>query len=158
MDSKGVSASAAGGFAALVPFFGVIAMLVAPALSNKIQKRAVFVWGPYLVGIVTIFAMIYSSINGFWVLLPLMGLIINTPYVIAVFVIPVDLIPRENLGAATGLVLTVGYFAALIGPWVTGRVWDATGSVTGVMVSLMIAFAIGAVIAFFIPKNPEKIG
>ena len=153
MKTKGVSATAGGAMAALVPITGLVAMLVAPTLSNKLRRRVIFIWGSYAVGLLVVLAMIFSPISGFWLLLSLTGLIINTPFVIAVFVIPVDMIPRERLGAATGLIMTVGYIAALLGPWVSGAIWDMTGSVTGVMISLIIAYAIGIVISLFIPES-----
>ena len=138
--------------AAVVPVAGAVAVLLAPMASHKLRRRVAFIWGPYAIGMLTVLGMMYSPIRGFWFLLPLTGLTLNTPFVIAELVIPADMVPREHLGAATGLIMTVGYFAALLGPWVSGAVWDVTGSVTGVMTSLVIAYLAGIIIALFVPE------
>ena len=62
--------------------------------------------------------------------------------IFAGFVIPVDLAPAEEVGAFTGLMLTVGFGGVVVGPPLIGFLRDASGgNLLGLLVMLGIAVA-----------------
>lgn len=69
---------------------------------------------------------------------------------------PLDLFPREKVGASTGMIFTVGYFAALVGPFASGKIMDMTGNINSVMISFIVMYVIGVIIGFFFIPDPLK--
>ncbi len=72
---------------------------------------------------------------------------------IPILALPVEMVPKEQVGAASGLVLSIGYAGGVIGPLMGGRILDITGSLSLSLVVLAgtsIAI-IGA--AFMLPET-----
>ena len=67
--------------------------------------------------------------------------------------LPVEMVPKEQVGTASGLVLSVGYAGGVIGPLIGGRILDLTDSL-----SLSLVVLVGTSIAiigtaFMLPET-----
>jgi MFS family permease len=81
----------------------------------------------------------------------LVGIADNTRFA-AIMALPVELIPDEDVGTASGLVISFGYSGAIFGPLVGGRILDITGNLD---LSLLVLSGISIVIAVIAFKLPE---
>ena len=54
--------------------------------------------------------------------------IASTSRFATILTLPVEIMPKEQSGTASGLVMSIGYFGALIGPVVSGYILDVTAS------------------------------
>ena len=79
-----------------------------------------------------------------WGLMALFGIALSTRFVI-LMTLPVEMMPKEVVGVASGLVLCISYIGGVIGPLIGGYILDTTGSfdlalivLTGMSVSIGI--------------------
>ena len=70
--------------------------------------------------------------------------------------LPVELAPREYVGTASGMMLTIGYLGGLIGPWVAGYIIEATGTLDLVFVILFGMALAMAVMAFLVSETGAR--
>jgi CP family cyanate transporter-like MFS transporter len=154
VNARGASVALGGAMAGILYISGFVANMVSPTLSAKLNRRAVFIWESFVVGVFVTIGVMFAPMDALWILFPLLGLILNTPYAISVFMMPLDLFPREKVGASTGMIFTVGYFAALVGPFASGKIMDITGNINSVMISFILVYVIGAIIGFFFIPDP----
>jgi len=66
------------------------------------------------------------------------------------------MIPKEDVGTATGVILSTGYIGGVIGPLIGGRVLDLTGNLDLALLILIGATVAAAVIAFRLPETGNK--
>jgi cyanate permease len=67
--------------------------------------------------------------------------------------LPVEIMPKESVGMASGIVLSVGYVGGLVGPWLAGYIMDATGTLDFALVVLIGTAMVWTFIAFLIPET-----
>ena len=73
-------------------------------------------------------------------------------------VLPVELVPRERAGAASGIAVAIGYVGAVVGPAVGGNILDISGSFQIVFGTLTAISVVSLIFAFLIPgKNSQAI-
>ncbi len=133
------------------------AILVAPALSDRIKARR-----PPLVGASLVFGagalgLTYAPLaDGWrWLWAALAGAGVAAVFALTL-VLPTDVAPAGRTGSAAGMVLGVGYAGSALGPVVGGAVRDATGSFADAMTVLpavglvMVALSLGA------PELPRR--
>ena len=70
--------------------------------------------------------------------------------------LPLELLPNEFAGIATGTVLSIGYVGGLLGPWLTGRIVDATGSFDLALYLLAATGILWALVGFLIPESGRR--
>ncbi len=75
-----------------------------------------------------------------------------------ILTLPLELLPRQTAGAASGMVLSIGYSAAFVGPWLAGRILDGTGSLNLVLVFLAITAVAWTAVSFMIPETGRLTG
>lgn len=156
LSAKGVESSQAGIMSGLVPLFGLLANFFTPMISTKVKNRTLFIKGAFLISSLTIIFMIYGSANSFWVLLPIIGYALNMGFVLCMFILPGDLVKQKNLGAATGLVMTIGYAGSLIGSTVSGMLWDYSQKISMVLLGLFVVAVLGLIVSHLIPEPFQK--
>lgn len=66
------------------------------------------------------------------------------------------MMPKELAGTASGLVVSIGYIGAVVGPIIAGRILDITGSLQSVFIILAVLSVITMMFAFLIPTNSTK--
>jgi cyanate permease len=65
----------------------------------------------------------------------------------------VETTPKEEVGLASGLVLSIGYIGGVIGPLVGGRVLDLTGNLDLSLIILVVVSAVAAGIVYWLPET-----
>lgn len=74
-----------------------------------------------------------------------------------ILALPLEILPRQSAGLASGMVISLGYIGALVGPWLTGRILDSTGSFDLALVALVVAAVAWAVAgSLLIPETGKK--
>jgi cyanate permease len=65
-------------------------------------------------------------------------------------------LPRNAVGTASGAILSIGYIGGLVGPWLTGKVVDATGNFDPALIGLAVIAALWVVLGFLMPEAGRK--
>ncbi|MBA7663249.1 hypothetical protein ES703_71288 [subsurface metagenome] len=73
-----------------------------------------------------------------------------------ILALPVEMMPKEEVGTASGLVFSMGYTGGVIGTLTGGRILDITGSLDLSLLVLSGASIAAAVIAFRLPETGPK--
>jgi len=90
-----------------------------------------------------------------WPLMHLAGTVYTAMF-ITILALPVEMMPKEVVGAATGLMLSIGYIGGLIGPLIGGHILDRTGSLDLSFLILIGVSIAAAGIAFRLPETGPK--
>lgn len=110
-------------------------MFLIPWASHKVGLVRPFIWMAALGFILSAWAAIYIPVFLGWTLMFLLGIMLAIyPLLLA---LPVNLAPTEYVGAASGMMLSIGYLGALAGPWVAGYFLDVFGTLNPALVVLI---------------------
>ena len=134
---------------------GVPTLFIIPRMSFRMGVRKPFLWVPSIILAASALAALYVDINLSWGLMALVGIAIVTRFS-TVLALPVEMMPKEEVGIASGLVLSIGYIGAIIGPLIGGRVLDLTGSLNQAMIILIIVSIATTIIALRLPETGPK--
>ena len=138
-ESLGFPLATAASTLALLSGSSIVFGFSGPALSDRFGRRPPFILAGLgsVAGIVGL--MLWPQVYWLW---PLMVGSSTSVLFTTGFVIPVDLAPAEEVGAFTGLMLTVGFGGVVVGPPLIGFLRDATGgNLLGLLVMVGIAVA-----------------
>jgi len=155
MRLKGATASLAGFISSITMWVGIPALLLMPRLSNKLGLRKPFLWGPSILLAFAAWGAIRANLSMSWPLMALVGVADLTRYVI-LLVLPIELVRKEEVGTASGLLLSVGAVGGIIGPLIGGRILDSTGSLDLSLLVLTGVSIASACIAFRLPETGAK--
>jgi CP family cyanate transporter-like MFS transporter len=70
-----------------------------------------------------------------------------------ILALPVEMVEPGQGGAATGLMMSIGYIGALVGPLAGGYIIDKTGSYDWVFISLALVSAVTVAVCLIIPET-----
>lgn len=119
------------GWLAAVPYLAAVClMLVASWLSDKYQKRKLFIWPLLLVAAIAFVGSWLLGNQAFWlsyILLVIAAACMYAPYGPFFALIP-ELLPRNVSGVSTGLINSFGALGAFLGAWLVGYLNGLTGS------------------------------
>ncbi len=73
-----------------------------------------------------------------------------------VLALPIEMLPKQSAGLASGIILSAGYVGALFGPWLAGRILDSTGSFNPALIVLAASAAAWVVVGLLIPETGKK--
>ncbi|HEY0196269.1 MAG TPA: MFS transporter [Methanobacterium sp.] len=153
---KGVTLSVAGLMTSIMLWVGVPTVILVPILaSGRDIPRKLFIWIPSLIFAFLAWAIIFASQFYIWLLMIIAG-IVNILRFNTLLTLPVEIMPREHAGTASGVVVSIGYMGAVVGPMVAGQILDVTGSLQSVFIILIMLSVITTVFAFLIPSNSTK--
>lgn len=153
---KGVSLSVAGLMTSVMLWVGVPTVILVPILaSGRDIPRKLFIWIPSLIFAFLAAGILYASQFFIWFLMIIAG-ILNILRFNTLLTLPVEIMPREHAGTASGVVVSVGYMGAVVGPMVAGQILDITGSLQTVFIILIVLSLITTIFAFLIPSNSTK--
>ena len=82
--------------------------------------------------------------------------VVNVTRFTTILALPVEMIPSKSVGAASGILISVGYAGGVLGAFSGGRILDLTGSLDNsflVLVGLSIA---AVILALKIPETGPK--
>lgn len=82
----------------------------------------------------------------------MVGLAVNGTFPMMLW-LPLEMVPKESVGTASGLVLSFGYTGGLVGPLLAGYIMDVTGALHLTFVVLGGVGIGWALIAFLLPET-----
>lgn len=151
MIMKGASPKIAGLMISLLSWVSIPCMFLIPWLSHKVGLVKPFILASALGYIVAGWVAIYVNVPLGWPLMIFLGVVISVfPLLLA---LPVDLVPEDLVGLASGIVISVGYLGALAGPWLSGYLLDISGTFTAALIVLIASAIVMAVIGMLIPET-----
>lgn len=149
---KGATPDLAGSIASIALWVTIPTVFLIPSLSNKLGLRKPFLWIPAIILAVSSLGAIYIGLPMSWLLMAVVG-IADATFLITLLALPIDIVPEEEVGTATGLMLAIGHAGALIGPWMTGHILDISGSFDLSLIILTGIAIAAAGIAFRLPET-----
>jgi cyanate permease len=152
---KGASPDLAALIASSRGWAGLLVIFLMPWASYKVGLRKPFLWGAAFLLVVVSVSAIYIPVPLGWPLMILVG-IAGTGTFSMILALPLELLPTESVGTASGTVLSIGYLGGLVGPWLTGKIVDLTGNFDLALIFLMITAFVWAVIGFVIPETGNR--
>jgi len=152
---KGASASLAGAITSTTMWAGVPTLFFMPRLAYKLGVRKPFLWVPGVVLALAAWGVIHASIPVSWFIMALVG-VVNVTRFTTILALPVEMIPSKNVGAASGILISIGYAGGVLGALSGGRILDLTGSLDNSFL-VLVGLSIAAVaLAFKIPETGPK--
>jgi CP family cyanate transporter-like MFS transporter len=155
MMLKGATESTAGVIASISVWVGIPAAFFMPRLSYKVGLRKPFLWIPAITLALAAWGARYVTIPLSWPFMAMVGIALNM-YIPMILALPVELMRREEVGRATGLVLSVGNAGAFIGPLIGGHIFDLTGGLNMFLLVLVGVSSAATAIAFRLPETGPR--
>lgn len=153
---RGVNLNSAGLMTSIMLWVGVPTVILIPLLSSGSSvPRKLFVWVPSIIFIILTSSILFAPQWLVWLIIALSGMM-NVLRFNTLLVLPVELVPRERAGMASGIAVAIGYVGAVVGPAVGGNILDLTGNFQIVFGTLTIISVISTVFAFLIPRGNPK--
>ncbi len=154
---KGATDTLAGLIASIFPWVGIPTVIFMPRLAYKMGLRKPFLWVPAIVMALAAVGAIHMNLTLSWLVMAIVGIANNTRF-ITVIALPVEMVPEEDVGTASGLILSIGHLGGVIGAWIGGRILDLTGSLDIAML-ILVGISIATVgIALRLPETGRKAG
>jgi cyanate permease len=152
---KGASLGLAGLIASMTVWAIIPTFLLMPGLSYRLGLRKPFLWIPSVVLAFTAWLVTKASILASWFIMALVGVAASTRF-ITLFTLPIEIMPREDVGTASGIMLSLGYIGAVIGPLIGGRILDSSQSLDKMLLILVFVSVAAALVNLGIPETGTK--
>jgi len=131
---------------------GVPSVLLLSRLSARLGRRKPFLWAPTVLLTLAAYAVLLVDVRLSWALMFVAGMGTSIRFA-TILALPVEMVEPGQAGAATGLMMSIGYIGALVGPLAGGYILDATGSYTWVFLSLAIVSAVTVGVCLMVPET-----
>ena len=153
--SRGVASEAAFGYLSLLIGVGIPAIFAAPILSDRVGLRRPFLWGPHIA--IAALLLTLPLIPGGALVLASVGLGFAEMAIFALaLLLPVDLFSSEEVGRASGIVISVAYAGALLGPVAFGVILDLTQSFSVALGTFALLSVASAAATFTLPETGPR--
>ncbi len=129
--------------------FGVASRLISGAICDRIGGLRTLLLGSALQGVALLLFLPFDSLVSLFVIAALFGLF-QGGIVPAYAIIIREHFPASETGARVGLVIMCTLFGMALGGWMSGKVFDLTGSYHAAFVNGIAWNALNLVIAFFL--------
>jgi FSR family fosmidomycin resistance protein-like MFS transporter len=152
----GFSSDRAGLLMGMISIMGIVSQPVGGALSDRFGRGKTLFWALLVTG--PLFALLpHMGPVGIFVVAGLAGLFMFSTIPVLEAAVA-DMVPEEGRGRVFGLMLTIGVLVAAVSPYVTGTVFDLTGSylVPYLMLGGLCTFA--GVMALRMPSKQKQPG
>ncbi len=126
-----------------------------PWASYKLGFRKPFLWGSAIVWALIALGEIYLSVPFFWLLMVIAGISIGGPFAI-ILALPAEMVPKDSVGAASGMVISIGHIGGFIGPWLAGYILDVKGSLNLALIIFIGTAIVCACFAFRLAETGTK--
>lgn len=154
MLTKGATTDTAGLIISVVLWLGVPSVIFLPRLQGKLASRKFFILGSSLVLAVAAVLVMHITLNTSWFLMAFVGIATSIRFTTLV-ALPAELVPRALSGTASGLVMSLGYLGAILGPFVAGYIIDVTGSFRIIFIMLIAASVITSLLSLAVTERPN---
>ena len=152
---KGATPDLAGLIASITLWVSIPAVFLIPRFAYKLGLRKPFLWVSTIAIALATWGAIHTTLPMSWLPMALVG-IADCTILVTIMVLLVEMVPEEEVGTATGLVLAVGHIGGLIGPLIGGHILDLTGSLDLSLLVLVGVLIAAAGIAFTLPETGPK--
>jgi MFS transporter, CP family, cyanate transporter len=149
---KGASPELAALIASFRGWVGLPVIFLMPWASYRVGRRKPFLWGSGIALALASWAALYISPAMGWPLMALIGIATSGTFSM-ILALPLELLPSEKAGTASGIVLAIGYLGGLIGPWVAGHIVDVTGNLDLALIMLLVTGLMWGVTGFILPES-----
>ena len=156
MMLKGASASMAGLIASITVWVAIPTVLFMPRLVHKLGLRKPFLWGSSAILALAAWGAVHVSLLMSGPLMALVGFAGFTRYVI-LLALPIEIMSPDEVGTASGLMLSVGSVGGIIGPLIGGHILDLTGSLDLSLLVLVGASIAAIGIALKLPETGPRV-
>ena len=153
--SIGAGAKISGLITSVTFWAGLLSVLILSEVSTRLGRRKPFLWAPTLLLILAMYGVLYINVPASWVLVFFSG-IATTIRFATILNLPVEMVGPGLGGSASGLVMSIGYIGALVGPLLGGIFLDRTGSYRWIFLSMAIVSVVTLVFAFLVPETLKK--
>jgi CP family cyanate transporter-like MFS transporter len=152
---KGASPNLAAAITSVRSWAGIPFVFLVPWVSYKVGLRKPFILACTIVTALSSWTAMYIPVVLFWPLMAVLAIAGNVAFPM-ILALPVEMAPKESVGAASGIVLSIGYTGALVGPWIAGRILDITETLNLALIMLIVVAVVWTCIAFLIPETGPK--
>jgi cyanate permease len=153
---KGAPPDLAALIASVMGWITLPIIFLMPWASYQVGLRKPFIWASTILLAFASWGAIYIPVPLGWPLMAFIGITVGGTFSM-ILALPVELVPKESVGMASGMVLSIGYLGGLVGPWLAGYIMDITGNLDLALVVLVGTAIIWTVIAFLIPETGSRI-
>jgi MFS family permease len=129
--------------------FGIASRLISGAICDRIGGLRTLLLGSVLQGVALLLFLPFDSLVSLFVIAALFGLF-QGGIVPAYAIIIREHFPASEAGAHVGLVIMCSLFGMALGGWMSGKVFDLTGSYGAAFVNGVAWNALNLTIAFFL--------
>lgn len=157
LRSIGAGDNSAGLIASLTFWIGIPSVLLLARLSFRIGRRKPFLWAPSIMLALVCAGVLLNNIALSWALMMLVGVAASIRFT-TILALPVEMVLPGEGGSASGLVMSVGYIGALVGPFVGGLVLDHTGRFEGIFIFLAVVSLVNTGVALLAPETGRRGG
>jgi cyanate permease len=152
---KGTTPELAGLISSVVLWMGIPVGFLIPRLSEKIGLRKPMLWISSLVMALIALGAVWTNIPLSWLIMVIVGVSVTTRF-ITIMTVVVELVPGKDAGAASGIMLSLGYIGGIVGPLTGGYTFDLTGNLN-VMLFVLSAISVAAImISLRLPETGSK--
>ena len=152
MMLKGASPELASLMASVRGWTTIPVIFLVPFLSYKVGLRKPFlVISPLILVLASIWA-IYISLPWGWLLMVIVGMQSSGAFSM-ILALPAELVPEQEVGSASGMILSIGYIGGLIGPWLAGYLFDIFGTLDVGLMFLAGVAAAWTIISAIMPET-----
>lgn len=152
---KGASPELASVMTSVITWAVLLGVLVIPSVSHKVGVIKPFIWGAWLAMLFASVGAMYASVLLSWPLMVIIGIVLGGVFTL-VFSLQIGMVPEKYVGAASGMLLCIGYIGGLVGPPTAGRILDSTGTLDLSLIVLAGLALAGAIVAFLMPEVGAK--
>jgi len=138
----------------LISFIEIPAILLIPLLVDRVGRRRLAVISSFA-WMSACSAVISGAPSLAWFTIPCFGITLGGVFVL-LLAIPVDLVEAKKVGRAAGIVISIGYAGALIGPPTAGYLRDLTGSFAGAFLATALIGVTAAGLSYWLPSSVPR--
>jgi CP family cyanate transporter-like MFS transporter len=154
LNGEGASPTLAAIITSVTFWVGTPTVILVAGFSRP-GERKLFIWlSSIIIGLCVVWAF-FVNIPMSWFLVIVAGIASTTRFS-TILTLPVEIITKEQSGTASGLVISIGYFGAVIGPAVSGYILDVTGSFNLVFYILIVLSAATVFAGFMLKEQRVK--
>jgi CP family cyanate transporter-like MFS transporter len=153
---KGAPPDLAALIASVMGWITLPIIFLMPWASYKFGLRKPFIWASSILLAFASWSAMYIPVPLGWPLMAIIGITVGGTFSM-ILALPVELVSKESVGLATGMMLSIGYLGGLVGPWLAGYILDVTGTLDLALIVLVGTAIVWTIITFFIPETGSRI-
>ncbi|MCJ7596337.1 MAG: MFS transporter [Desulfobacterales bacterium] len=154
LTEEGWSLASAAAVTSMISFVEVPAVLLVPILSDRTGRRKIIILACFfLIALCAVLVSLAPSWS--WAAAPVLGITFGAPFAL-LLAFPAQFSRHEKVGSAAGLVLSIGYAGALLGPPLAGYVRDITGAFSIGFLGMAGAALLAALLSLALPDSAGR--